>query len=230
MIEALTYNVEYGKRLPEVYAWLSDLPSKPDIVCLQEFPKDQISTLRRLGLYDRFGYHFAPAQTHKGAVYGQLTAYDKEKLVSRRARYIDLGEHRLERIYRRLSPSRRSALFTTFHSIHGVFTMVNIHLVAVGTNAHRRGQLARILREVNGDPTVILGDYNYTDLIAGDGLARYLGAYGFQKAGEKMRTHRYRMISQQLDYVFYSDCTVENVRMESVPYSDHYPVFARVVL
>jgi len=41
----------------------------------------------------------------------------------------------------------------------------------------------------------------------------------------KAHTHKYFFIPQQIDYVFYNDCKIENIKIDKkIKYSDHSPV------
>ena len=42
----------------------------------------------------------------------------------------------------------------------------------------------------------------------------------------KTHTHKFFFIRQQLDYVFFNDCEIENVEIgKKIKYSDHSPVW-----
>jgi endonuclease/exonuclease/phosphatase family metal-dependent hydrolase len=229
VIEALTYNVEYGKRLPEIYEWLKSLPEKPDLICLQEFPEQEIDSFNRLNLFTIPGHAYAPALTKYGRMHGELTAFDEAKLTPKKSMVVDLGEGLLERIYRRGSPSHRSALVTTFEHEGGEITFVNPHLIMMALHSGRRNQLDKILQLIGESPAVILGDFNYSNLIGGEGLARFMEQRGFTQAGERLITHLIRGKAHQLDYLFFRGCSVEDVRTMAVSYSDHFPVFAKIL-
>lgn len=229
-LEILTYNVEFGKRLTEIYNWLHTIPDHPDFICFQEFPENAIGTLRDNLRFKKLVYKFAPSFVRKGEFYGELTVFDGNLTSKIETEILDLGESRIERIYRR-SPSRRSALITTLDFKGKKLTIVNIHLVVLALNRKRRQQLTLIFESLKNDSSaIIIGDFNYTSLLGRKGLVNFMNKFKFELAGGKMITNHLKKIPQQLDYVFHKGCALEGVRVEKIPFSDHYPVFATVDL
>ena len=114
--------------------------------------------------------------------------------------------------------------------------MANSHLVCYAPNSRRINQIAKIIKRVDrlGDDskfaTVILGDFNYTSRFRQKKLIEFMAKNNLTNA-YKAHTHKYLFIPQQVDYVFYHGCTVNNVEIKKrIKYSDHYPVQFKIEL
>lgn len=226
MIELLSYNVQYGKNLPQIHEWIVGFSRKPDIVCFQEFPQDAIKG-KPLG--NSYGSEFAAGLVKVGNTYGELTAYNHESVQLLRSKALDLGVSGLERKLFAHS-GQRSALLTTMEVNGHELMIANIHLLWLAVNSKRRNQLEVVLAAI-GDthcPAIVVGDFNYTDAVAGNGLAQYMKDNGFQQSKGKLVTHRFLGIRHQLDYIFQKNLILLEVRTESVPFSDHTPIIAKV--
>ena len=53
---------------------------------------------------------------------------------------------------------------------------------------------------------------------------KFMETHGFTSHNERMRTFRLAFIKYQLDYAFARNGKIEEVNVERVKFSDHYPV------
>lgn len=226
MIRILTYNIECGRRLDDIYAWIGKNKKQIDVICFQEFPETELQHLSSHFPSPSSTFSFTPGMIKYKKQYGQLTVSLNKDLKLREAISIDLGVDHLEKWYRK-RPTQRTALLTNF-SYKGVhFSVVNIHLSAFSLNAKRRDQLKKVLDNISEDKAVILGDYNYSSLILRSKLIDFMAQSNFTEAGEKMITHQLQVkVRQQLDYVFYRNMEFESIEVEGVDFSDHLPIFS----
>jgi endonuclease/exonuclease/phosphatase (EEP) superfamily protein YafD len=228
MLKLITYNIEEGKNLPKIYAWISKEHNNVDIICFQEFPeKDLNQNNEFLNKYKRA---YAPGLKKRSKQLGQLTLYRKNiKLVEEFI--LDLGQDDLEVLYRKI-PTKRSALITTFEINKRQFIVANIHLSAFSFNLNRRRQLKKIIEGFTTSVSVImLGDFNYSNLFGRRFFIKYMENMGLSLAGDKMITNKYKkLIKQQLDYVFYTGFKLSDINVKEQPFSDHYPVIVNFEL
>jgi endonuclease/exonuclease/phosphatase family metal-dependent hydrolase len=227
MLQLLSYNVQYGKKMNEIRNWLGGLPKQPDVLCLQEYPQPHVkksNSLHSLG----YTCHFAESFTKQGVAYGELTAYQPKSLSLDSHYALSLGSSKLENRITN-NTGQRTALVTTFTYKKRKVAVANIHLICFGLNKKRRNQLQLILDTLS-QPTqaVILGDFNYPNHIAGSGLTKFMRANNFHSAGDNLHTHSLLGINQQVDYAFLRACEARDVRVEAINYSDHKPMFVTV--
>jgi endonuclease/exonuclease/phosphatase family metal-dependent hydrolase len=232
VLDLISYNIEWGKRLDEAGDWLMSLSPKPDIICLQEMPQGKIPSFKKRLDQHGYNYKYAPSYTKGDTTYGELTAYDKEKLALDFATIVDLGSSIIARLISRHN-SKYTSLLTVFKHERKNFIVINIHLLPHALNARRRKQLGiaiealQLLKYVNM-PSLIVGDYNYSSLIGRAGLIRFMAKHGFaigQK--KKLITHRKWRIRHQTDYVFSRNCKIESIKSAKIRFSDHYPMFVK---
>lgn len=229
MIRVLSYNVLIGSRLKKIAKWLAEQQNNHDIYCFQEFPQSQIQTI-----CDVFSpiapkeYLFSHAFTKKSNTFGQLTLFDPRKVRLKRSSIVNLGKTSLleKKIFS--NHGERSALVSHFSSGEGSFTLVNTHLTLMTSNKRRQVQLLTILDSIrqlyqDAKAQVVLGDFNYTSLYRRRHLFQLMKNYGFENAYKKS-THRILFLKHQVDYAFYNNCSIRNVAVEKVRFSDHYPI------
>lgn len=222
MYELLSYNIQYGKNLDKINGWISQLPQKPDIICYQEYPEDQLNDVN-----PGYKYAFARGLVKNERTYGELTAYKSDKFTLTSTRTIDLSVSNLEKKVFGHS-GQRSALLTIFKFEDREFMVANLHLLWLATHNRRRSQIAMVIDAMDTQkPALIVGDFNYSSLVAGTGLTRYLSQEGFLPAGDKLDTHKFFGVRHQVDYLFQRNCSVAEVRAIDVNYSDHLPVFVK---
>ncbi len=227
MLKVLSYNIEWGKKLPQLSEWMMSLKEQPDIICFQEMPQKKISTLNKILDENGYAYKYAPSYTKGGNTYGELTAYKKGELILDFSKVVELGSSIVAKLISRHN-SRYTSLLTVFKYKKKNFIIINLHLLPHGLNSRRRKQLGMAIealafvRYVNM-PSIIVGDYNYSSLTGQGGLIKFMGTHGFKMGGEKINTHRKWRISHQLDYVFYRNCSISNLDTDKVRFSDHYP-------
>lgn len=227
MIRIISYNIEYGKRINEIYDWINSIQSSPDIICFQEFPIDELENLKEVKIFKKPGFAFVSGLKKKGVAHGQLTMFNSEKFNLINSIEIDLGLDHAEKFYKRF-PTRRSALITVFNYKKELISLTNVHLSAAAFNSRRRDQVDKV---INYYPTncasIIAGDFNYTSLVWGNVLIEHMNEFKFKLAGEKMITNKYKgIISQQLDYIFYKEIKHIKTEVFELPYSDHFPIIS----
>ncbi len=229
MIRVLSYNVLIGSRLKKIVKWLAEQQSHHDIYCFQEFPQSQIQTV-----CDVFSsvapkeYLFSHAFTKKDKIFGQLTLFDTRKVRLEHSSIVSLGKTPLIEKKLLSNQGERSALVSNFWSHEGSFTLVNTHLTLMATNKRRQSQLLTILDSIkklyqDAKAKIILGDFNYTSLYRRRHLFQLMKEHGFENAYKKS-THRVLFLKHQVDYAFYHNCSIRNVAVEKVRFSDHYPI------
>lgn len=234
MLSVLAYNVAFGKKLDKIEKWLLKQPDF-DIMCFQEFPFSEdsqfLQTFKKCG-YD---YKFAPT-SHLTKIFlrihgkhGELTLYKKSKLKLLGSHIIKLGPNFLEKRFR--VQGEKTSLLTVFKYGKQKLVITNSQLVCYAPNSRRINQIAKILKKVKtfGDgsefSTVILGDFNYTSRFRQKKLIEFMAKNDLTNA-YKAYTHKYLFIPQQIDYVFYNNCEVKNVKIDrKIKYSDHSPVW-----
>ncbi len=228
MLQALSYNIEWGNKLGEAGEWLMALSPKTDILCLQEIPKNKIPTFKKL--LDKHGYDFkyAPSYTKSGITYGELTAYNNKNLKLVHSTVVDLGSSIVAKLISRHN-SKYTSLLTVFKYKSKNIIVINIHLLPHALNGRRRKQLGiaiealQLLKFVN-IPSLIAGDYNYSSLTGRGSLIKFMAKHGFKIGGKKVVTHKKWKIPHQTDYVFYRNCKVKNIKSTQIKFSDHYPI------
>jgi exonuclease III len=228
----LTYNVERGKNLNQIFEWWEDLTPQPDIACFQEFPEPDVkikNALKSLG----YIISFAPALVKNGNVYGQLTAVapglkiDQHKVVS-----FGMSPH--EGIYGRIKgfSGQRSALVTNINSGNRMVQVVNIHQPLVANFSERSGNiLAVINNHLDSDkPAIFTGDFNNIHINRKKGaveLVDYMARFGFVDTGLNQPTFL-KPIAQQLDFVFARGRELVNPRIIDTDLSDHKPLMVEI--
>ena len=228
MLRIITYNIYYGEQLTKIYSWLESLEKKPDIICFQEFPKNELRSLGKQNIVENMSFCFSSGLAKDNKVFGQVTVFNTKKLTLSGKKSIPLGTDYLEKFYKK-NPNKRSALLSIFEYRDSMFVLVNVHLSALSINSKRREQISIILKQLKSSATMILGDFNYSSLWGRTGLINFMKDNNFEVAGEKMITNRYkRKIPQQLDYVFFKNIKLNNVAVEKVDFSDHYPVIVEM--
>lgn len=235
MLRALSYNIEWGRQTTEAGEWIMSLKPKPDFICLQEIPENKVTELRRIFEDHGYGCKYAPAYTDHDIVYGELTAYNRKKIMLVFSKVVELGSSIIARLISQHN-ARYTSLLTVFKNGTRTFIVINLHLLAFHLNRKRKKQLdiaieaLTLLRYVNL-PSLIVGDYNYSSLTGRGGLIRFMGKHGYKIGGrKKVITHKKWRIRHQTDYVFYRNCRVTKVKSEEVKFSDHYPMFFNLKL
>lgn len=233
MLSVLAYNIHFGKKLNLIEKWLLKNPAKFDIICLQEFPFAEnssfLDTLEKHG----FDYKFAPSSfltkpRRSKNLYGELTVFRKSKLKLVDSAVIKLGANFLEKRFR--VAGQKTSILTVFKYKNEKIVIANSQLVCYALNSRRINQIAKIIKKVKtlGDhsafSTVMLGDFNYTSRFRQKKLIEFMAENDLTNA-YKGYTHKYLFIPQQIDYVFFNNCTVKNVKInKAIKYSDHSPV------
>lgn len=238
-LSAIAYNIQFGKKLKLIQNWLLAGRKHYDIICLQEFPFKKDSEFLRTYEKKGYKYTFAPSFSRKKAQIGELTLYDASKIKLIQSHTLKLGSNIFEGRFIdsrfKKTKGQRSSLLTLFKYKDKKLVLANSHLFTYAFNSQRINQLHKILKNVNkiGDHTeyssVILGDFNYTSIIRQKKLIDFMKKNEFKNA-YKTHTHRLFFLKQQLDYVFYNNCSVKKVLVDKVNYSDHYPVQFKIEL
>jgi len=229
MLSVLSYNILFGQRLPQIIKWISEREEKFDIICFQEFPFSQISSLANSPLATPFEYHTALSFRRSTKEYGQVTLVNTTKIKIVETETLFLGTSFLEGKVLGFAGGR-SALATKCKYKGTDFILVNTHLVAFGSNKHRRAQMAKIIDHFDTPhnreqtPLIVLGDLNYSSLTGQGSLIRLMETHGFINA-YTLNTHRFLNIKDhQLDYIFYKEMQIEDIKVLKLPFSDHSPI------
>ncbi len=227
MIRVLSYNIRYGRKLADIFAWLVPQYKKYDVICLQEYPKSKRYLLAR-HFDPQYQYVCSHGFTTKKDSFEQVTLFDSSRLSSDGSTTVQLGSNAVEDAVHR-SKGQRTALITKLVNGEGGMLLVNTHLAALAGNGKRRKQIQLIvdhLRSIQDRTTkakVILGDFNYSSLLRQKSLMNLMTANNFESA-YRTSTHKLLFIKHQLDYAFYHNCAIRNVGVERLSYSDHYPI------
>ena len=227
MLKIITYNIETGKKLNKIYKWIEEFRSNTDIICFQEFPEEEIKNLLNNEFLKEYSYSFSPGLKKNSKQLGQITLFKKNKLKLIEEYIIDIGHDDLEILYKK-TPTKRSALVTTFEIDGKQFIVANVHLSAFTINIKRRKQTKKVIEGfIKSVPFILLGDFNYSSLFGRKSFINYMEKLGLILAGEKMITNKYKgFLKQQLDYIFYYGFKIYDIKVEELDYSDHFPVIA----
>jgi endonuclease/exonuclease/phosphatase family metal-dependent hydrolase len=226
MLSAITYNIQFGRNLKKIIFWLNDRKEHYDVICFQEFPKDQqkavIQSLQPHGYQARFASGFVL----RGRDYGQLTLINTKKLQFISHHRIAFGTNYIEKRLCKLL-GERSSLVTELNYGKQTLVIANTHLITYAWNITRLKHLMVLLDYLKGKkgelPVVILGDFNYTSLLLRTRLFSLLQSHQFTNA-HTFTTHQLFRIKHQLDYLFFKNCRVGGVEVLHQSFSDHLPV------
>jgi endonuclease/exonuclease/phosphatase family metal-dependent hydrolase len=227
MLKIITYNIETGKNLEKIYQWIEQYRPNTDIICFQEFPEEELRNITENIFLKNYSHSFSPGLKKNGNQLGQITLFKKEKYKLIEEYIIDIGHDDLEVFYKK-TPTKRSVLVTTFEIDGRQFIVANIHLSAFAFNLKRRKQTKKVIEGlIESVPLILLGDFNYSSLFGSKAFINYMENLGLVLAGEKMITNKYKgILKQQLDYVFYNGFKLNDIKVEELNYSDHFPVNA----
>jgi endonuclease/exonuclease/phosphatase (EEP) superfamily protein YafD len=106
------------------------------------------------------------------------------------------------------------------------FVIVNPQLTSLSSNKLRYAQIRLMVETVKKItiPTFIIGDFNIPSIRAKNSLLKFMSAHGFSSYEKRLRTYRLGFIKYQLDYAFARNGKIEEVNVERVKFSDHYPI------
>jgi endonuclease/exonuclease/phosphatase (EEP) superfamily protein YafD len=224
MISVLSYNVYFGKRIDKIIYWLLKQPTY-DVMCFQEFPKQAITPFIKAFSRANYGYRYAPFLVRRRTTYGELTMFRKDKLTLVKSSTVFLGLNSGERVLLRARTPRTSIL-TIFRYKKYEIALVNVHLVNVAFNALRYKQITTIISKLSNHsiPSILLGDFNMSSMFGRRRFFMFMEQCGYERPVKRITTHRLAVIKQQMDYIFWKDCRVNDVIVERVKFSDHYPL------
>lgn len=228
MLSGLTYNIYFGRNIDQIITWLNSFKKPFDILCFQEFPEAKIKYLQRAMKSFPYDFSYASSFIFKNESYGELTLVHKEKLTLKEHFVVSLGTNIIEEKILRLL-SHRTALVTQLCYNTQPFLLSNTHLIAFAMNMQRREQLRKLFGELASGakediPAVVLGDMNYSSLLSRKKLFELIETEGFANAYEEDTHNLFSLTSHQLDYIFNKQCTVQDIKVIDVPFSDHFPV------
>ncbi len=224
MLTVLSYNVEYGQKINEIYDWIKSLKETPQVICFQEFPEKEVENLKKNKIHENQNIFFAKGLLKKEEYFGELTIIDSSVIKLTEVRYLDFGPDHIESVFKR-KIIKRSAIIIGFEINGKTIELANVHLTPASLHGKRRKQLSKVIEETNTDKAIIVGDYNYSSLLNKNGLISFMEKYNYKLAGENLITNKYKyVVPQQLDYVFYKNLNHENTEVFVLPYSDHFPV------
>lgn len=224
MLNVLSYNVHFGKHLEKIIYWLLQKPTF-DVVCFQEFPKHAISPFLKAFSGAKYGYRFAPFLQRRRTTFGELTLFRKDQLTLVKSLTVSLGINSGERVMLRARIPRTS-LISILRYKKKTIVLVNVHLVNVAFNALRYKQITEIMSRLNRNSTqsVFLGDFNMSSMFGRRKLFALMEKSGFDMQKKRLSTHRFAGIKHQMDYIFWKGCRVNDLSVERVKFSDHYPI------
>ncbi len=231
MIRTLSYNIHFGKKLPNIIAWLKSEP-RADIYCFQEFPQDRIREFVRALPGPSYTWRFAPALRVRKKIFGELTAMTNPSIRLTSSSVVTLPTNKMDRLTMG-KHSQRSCLITTCMKSRKRFIVANMQLSCVANTAVRHGQLDKIIAVLTRRRTrraILIGDFNSWTISERKRLIAYMKLHQFTTHEPRTATHRISIYKQQLDFVFGKNCVVGEVAVSRVRYSDHYPVHAAVRL
>lgn len=222
-----------GKQLPQIIAWINSLPHPFSLLCFQEFPESQIKSFQKQLTGADYEVRFAVSFQRGTEIYGELTVFDKERIVVEKEETIELDTSFVEEhIFKLLL--NRSALLTQLRYKDTSLVVVNTHLIAYSSNRHRREQLVKVMERVDVHtlnktlPVLVLGDMNYSSLLMRGVLFDLVKKKGYAN-GFTAHTHAiFSMAKQQLDYIFYKNCEVKDIKVLQHRFSDHKPITFRI--
>lgn len=215
-LKIVSFNIQYGKNIEYVAQWVS--LEQPDIVCFQEYPEDHLSSFA-----PEYNEIFASSFNKGSRTFGELIIY-KPELILQTAYGVDLGMK--NKTLLSSAVGRRSALAASFETEIGNLILANVHLEWLARSQYKLAQLGKVLASIDAafpnsqDPTIIVGDYNFSNVFSGKGLEDFARVNGYSM-GPALITHRFFGVRHQVDYVMYKNCKVENVRAEKTSDSDH---------
>lgn len=223
----ISYNILFGKKVDKIFAWLKTLNNTPDFICFQEFPQNAINEIKtNLSKIANYDLAFAPSFRYKNLQYGELTVYNCDKFNLTESITLALSSDlRLQKIIR--VSGQRTALLTTFKIDDVKFTLANIHLPWLCRNTVRLKALAGIMAKLEeNQPSLIVGDYNYSNIFDNTGLYELMAKNHFIPGGGYFITNSlFGLVNQQLDYAFARNSEAKIVNVAKLDYSDHYPLF-----
>ncbi len=230
----VTFNIQFGREIDRAIAELEspDLAGA-DIVLLQEMDSAGTDRIAR-ALGDNYLYYPASIHVRTGREFGDAVLVRGRILDRAKIILPHLDPNHLQRIasYARIELIRRDGR-------KALLDVYSAHLgTRIGTRA-RRDQVEEIAQRAAGDsiPCIIGGDFNIYD------RAQFKGLAPLQNAGFRDDTSRIPWSSRvalfgrtvygmRLDHIFSHGLAVVGAARaaEQVSASDHWPVWARVVL
>jgi len=227
MLTVLSYNVEYGTKIKEIYNWILESKEKPQIICFQEFPEKEVENLKKNKIFKNQNIFFAKGLSKKDDFFGELTIIDSSAVKLTEVKYLDFGPDHIESIFKR-KIIKRSAIIIEFEINGKTIELANVHLTPASLHSKRRKQLVKVIQETSSETAIIVGDFNYSSLLNKKGLISFMEKYDYDLAGENLITNKYKYkIPQQLDYVFYKKLIHNKTEVFDLPYSDHFPVLSQ---
>lgn len=234
ILKILSFNIQYGRKINEIVSWLNKDERKLDILCFQEFPEHKIEFLiQSLPIKPR-SHQFCQTVNRNKRYYGQLTVILGKDISENFFKVVDLGTAIFE-VVQPFFKIKRQALISCLRFENKDFLLVNTHLSSLALNEKRLLQISSIHQIIDklmlsrSLAQLIVGDFNYTSLLQQHTLFKFMDQHGFKNA-HKHQTHRFYLVDHQLDYLFYKNCSIKEVRVEKIRLSDHYPVFFTVSL
>ncbi len=220
----LTYNTQYGKNLREVLGWIESIKLKIDIYFFQEFPEEELEAFREK--FAEFTTLYVRNMFIQKKFCGQVVGVRKGLEVLKRET-VDIGPSRVAKIFSG-NFEHRNVLVLKIKSGRKQLWLANVHLTPYTNNSRRRRQLAMTLEKMGKGPAVVGGDFNYFSFYNLRGLERFMENAGFKNETLAFITHRRWFLKSQLDYVFSREVKLREVETVPLPYSDHYPILARI--
>lgn len=226
MLSLLSYNIFFGLQLDNIINWINKKEKPYDLICFQEFPENDIHRINELLPKADYSHIYSPGIHVRKKTFGELTLYNSKRIKQKDFSIVNMGYGMLEKQILRVQ-SVRTTLIGHFSFQGKPVIIANTHLTMLSHNNRRLKQLENVLsvmKQIN-EPSIILGDFNYSSLFSRKKLFSLMSRNEFTNAIPKHKTHKLFMIKHQLDYVFYKKITIYRAEVNhAINFSDHFPI------
>lgn len=232
---------------------------QPDILCLQEIDTDE-ENLRKVEKMGMKLADYANSFVKFGRFYGVATFYNPKKIKHNSSSVLYPGSNFIEILFTLLQvilgykkPKTFLTSDFTDKKSKKSFSICNIHLYVVGSNALRIGHMRQVLGLIKSpNPLILTGDFNYLpyqrrmleNFMKKNGLIEATKNISqtikFTKDGEFEKFSLFQKISVRMmgrvlnnlkiDYIFYRGLRLKGTKRVEVHYSDHFPIISTFTL
>ncbi len=252
-----TYNTLFNNAVDNIGPIIAKY--RPDILCLQEIDtgEENLKRIEKLGMKLA---DYANSFVKFGRFYGVATFYNPEKIRHTSSAVLYPGSNFAEILFTLLQvilgyKKPKTFLMSDFTDKKSKkpFSLCNIHLYVVGSNALRIGHMKQVLGLIEtSNPLILTGDFNYLpyqrrrleNFMKKNGLIEATKNISqtikFTKDGEFEKFSLFQKISVKImgrvlnnlkiDYIFYRGLKLKGTRRVDVRYSDHFPIISTFTL
>lgn len=250
-MKIISWNIwDKNKNLEESLALV--FSKKPDIVCLQEFRKDQVSLLEKYPDYDYFlAEDISPLIKHKLYLECYLVVMAKKEYKLSEAKISYPQQKKNSLLYKILQVDEgREFIQLDIDFKNNKYRLFNVHFSSATNPAARINQLNAILNRFSDDRVnIICGDFNAFGKFLINLAIGWLYGFGLKDlflneskiikkiiAGKKLKDIfadriTYLLLKQKLDYMIIpQELPAEKTELceNSLQYSDHYMLAAEI--